>query len=570
MLKSVLAMQLRLALGLALGTACLLTYSPTSASAQSAADDIATDDYGPLRPLVVFSVSGVEDSLDDIRAMFATAGREDMSDLLEGFLAANLRDLKGFDREKPIGFMLFLDAAQLPPRPVPVGCVPVDDIDELIKLVELGPITPKKREGTENRYELVGNRRTLHALIQDGYALVTRSETLLDDGVMSPVDAFAPVSGRYDVGLSVMLTSIPPVLRDVFLATMRSNAEAELQQRDDESEAAYSIRRANGMSALEFFDLLIRGGDSITLGLQADREQNSATLELMVQALPDSDLSTYLKEFSGQQSEFAPLETPDAPLSLNVSWKLDAREKKALRESLEGLELAAQERFVAVGKETIKDLFSPLIATVEAGHLNACIQFASPDGEEFALTGAVKIVGGETFARGLDGLLHEAESLENVDSVTLNAANHRNVALHRLRATNASEEDLRMYGGHPDLYIGASSRTLWFGLGGADALPTLTASIDRLADATPEERARSTAPVQIVFRMAPWLRLPPKDDEDLVRRDLATMAMEEGADAVRIDVRPNEHGVRVRAQFDSGFVQLLALLIAHQYDMSQF
>lgn len=570
MLKSVLVMRNRLALGLVLGTASLLMFAASPVAAQSALDDVDADEYGPLRPLVVFSVSGVEESLEDLRAMFATAGREDMMELFEGFLASNLRDLKGFDREKPIGFMLFLDASQLPPRPVPVGCVPVDDINELIKLVELGPITPKKREGTDNRYELVGNRRTLHALIQDGYALVTRSETLLDDGVMSPAEAFAPVSGRYDAGVSVMLTSIPPVLRDVFLATMRSNAEAELQQRDEESQAAYSIRRANGLSALEFFDLLIRGGDNITLGLQADREKNSAIVELMVQALPDSDLSTYLKEFSGQQSEFAPLETSDAPLSLNVSWKLDSREKKALRESLEGLELAAQERFVSVGKETIENLFSPLIATVEAGHLNACIQFASQEGDEFTLTGAVKLVGGETFARGLDGLLHEAESLENVDSVTLNAANHRDVALHRLRATNASEEDLRMYGGHPDLYLGASPRTFWFGLGGAEALPTLTASIDRLADATPEERARSTAPVQIVFRMAPWLRLPPKDDEDLVRRDLASLAMEGGEDAVRIDVRPNEHGVRVRAQFDSGFVQLLALLIAHQYDMSQF
>jgi hypothetical protein len=74
-------------------------------------------------------------------------------------------------------------------------------------------------------------------------------------------------------------------------------------------------------------------------------------------------------------------------------------------------------------------------------------------------------------------------------------------------------------------------------------------------------------PFQAVIRVSPWLQLPPEEDDSAVeRREFAEQAFTKDSDALRIDLRPTENGVRFRIQMDEGFIRLIGLGVARQID----
>ncbi|MCA8999562.1 MAG: hypothetical protein KDA80_21380, partial [Planctomycetaceae bacterium] len=154
-------------------------------------------------------------------------------------------------------------------------------------------------------------------------------------------------------------------------------------------------------------------------------------------------------------------------------------------------------------------------------------------------------------------------------TVELDAHTYQNVTFHRLQGTKSSDEDKRIYGGPPSLTVGVGNSTVWLGIGGDGVQPALERAIDLVSVPTSQQGTSSTAPFQVVFRVLPWLSLPEREEEDPTGRILAEEAMEKNQDAVRIEIRPNETGGRVRMQFDQGFIRLLGLFLAHAYDSSQ-
>ena len=71
--------------------------------------------------------------------------------LILPLLAGNANDLKGLDRTKPVGVMMFLEPG-LPPRPMPVLYMPASSADEFIKTAALGKMNFEKV--SENRYDV--------------------------------------------------------------------------------------------------------------------------------------------------------------------------------------------------------------------------------------------------------------------------------------------------------------------------------------------------------------------------------------------------------------------------------
>jgi hypothetical protein len=68
--------------------------------------------------------------------------------------------------------------------------------------------------------------------------------------------------------------------------------------------------------------------------------------------------------------------------------------------------------------------------------------------------------------------------------------------------------------------------------------------------------------------MAPWLQIPPNDDQEGSELGLAKESFKPEDDAARIIVRPTESGLRTRIQLDEGFVRWLGMTLAKQIDSS--
>lgn len=550
------------------GSTCLLALMFLTLSVAQG-QDTTEEEFGPRLPFAVVTVRNLDESLSNIGRMFDVSGRSDMMDMINSVLEDKAGNLAGIDRKKPFGVMFFLSDA-LPPRPVPVTFVPVSDVDDFIRTASLGPAKPEKVEGKTNVYKFPFGRRNrgINMVVENGYAFSSGQEEMLED-LPDPESIVRGMASRYDVSVSAMLMNVPPLMKDFFIATLNGSAQAELQQRDNESDAAHKIRKANGQSVLELMTQVLRDGEQMTLGLQAQPDENMAALELMVDAKAESQFSEFMKNIGGRKSVFEPLHSDTNPLTMTVSWKMDRREKEAMLGLIDGLELGISEQLPETIAPSAKRMADSLRATAEQEHVNGVFQFVPIDRKEFALIGAVKLVGSQTFGTALREVLTAVGDLEEIDSIDLDVHQHQGVTFHRLVADKVRDEDLRIYGGHPSLFLGTGNGIFWFGVGGDKLLSELDFAIDLMLETPPGALTGSTAPFQAVFRLLPWLSLPPADGEDLDVRDLAVDAMEKGKDAVRIDVRPTETGGRIRMQFDEGFVRLLGMTLAQLYDRTQ-
>jgi len=523
-------------------------------------------------PIAIVTFASVERFLTDIDWTFEVAGRPELTDFVAGQLG-KVGDLKGMDLQKPFGVMLFLRPG-LPPRPVPVGFVPVKDIDDLMKTIGLGPAKLTRMEGKENRYELKGQRRDAVVMLQDGFALVTNDDTLFDEEELpNPAPLIEPFATRYDFSVNLRIREIPSTIRDVMVGALKTAFASEMQRRDDEPESVYKMRKANGASTLEALTAIIDQGDQFTLGWDASKEKKTAVLEWQIDAVPNSGFAKYIKDVGGKPTTFHAMLNDSRPLTLAASWAMDKRERRAATEGVQGLMMEFNKilndgeyvEVLAPGLQKIQDVAT---ASIEDGHVDFCVQMVPLENGKFALIGGARVAGGDTLGAGIRDVLQEVKDRPELRAIEIDVDQHQNVSFHRLMGPKPGDGEIRMYGGEPSAWMGAGGRNFWFCVGTPDALTALKETMDLVAAGGPPTPTTASAPFQIVFRMAPWLQIPPDDEEDNSGLELAKESFKPEDDAARVIVRPTESGLRTRIQLDEGFVRWLGMTLAKQIDSS--
>jgi hypothetical protein len=524
----------------------------------------------PLRPIALMTFASIERFLTDIDWTFETAGRPELTDFVAAQLG-NVNDLKGVDRDKPFGVMLFLKPG-FPPRPTPVGFLPITDIEDLAKTIGLGPVKMEKIEGKQNRYEMKGRRRNGTIMVQDGYALISSDETLFDEeNIPNPVPIVEALATRYDFSINLRIREIPETTRAVVVGFLKTSFAAEMQQRDEEPESLYKIRKANGQSTLEALTAILSDGDQFTLGWDASKENKSGVLEWKIDATPNSGLSKYIKDVGGKPTTFHAMMADDRPLTIAAAWTMDKRERKTAKIGVEG---AMQEvnkvlndgEYVETLHPGLQKIQDVALATIEDGVVDFCIQMVNIDTGKFALVGGARVAGGDTLGVGIRETLKELKDRPELQALDLDDAAHNNVSFHRIIGPKPRDGETKFYGGEPAAWVGAGGRNIWFCVGTTAGLDALKSTMDLVAEGGPPTPKTASAPFQIVFRMAPWLQIPPDADADTEDLDLAKDAFGAQTDAARLEVRPVDNGLRTRLQFDEGFIRWLGMTLAKQID----
>lgn len=538
------------------------------------ADEI--EDEPPPIPFAVINAASVERVLTEVQYVFDVAERPELMEMIEGLLST-IKDLEGVDRTKPFGAMFFLDAG-LPPTPFPVMYVPVADEQALIDTLTFGDNRWKKSGTDETRYAQIG-RPNMHLKFADGYAfLCRRGDWVLDEILPDPVSYNEVLTGRYDVAAALRIGSVPEGIRQVFVGFLRASSEAELQQRDNEPLAAYRMRRAQGLHTLEFIEELLTQGDQVILGLDASAEARSAVLELNVEAQPNSDFADYLTDTTGTQSLFQAIEDDTQPLTVAGTWKLHPRDQKAYRE------------FLAVGREeilreigendpdiplsAISNIMDSLDATLAAGQVDITLQFAAPEADRFVILAAAQVVGARTAFASLTQLFTALQEKPDFEAtVELQVAEHQGVSFHRITGPNESDHDVRLFGGRPSVYFGASDQAMWLAIG-LDPMPQLERAIDLVREAAAKAAPPAAgSPLRVTARMNRWMQLAHDDrggNGPSTPRQLAEQAFAfDDDDALRLDMRPTEHGIRLRLRLDEAYLRFIGMAVGQGYDEDQ-
>lgn len=545
----------------------LMALSQRGARAQ---DEEPVEPPPKLVPVLIFNVASIERSLNDISNMFQVAGRSDMMEVIQGFLGEKVDDLNGFDRSRPLGYMVFLEPT-LPPRPRLVFYLPVQNEADFINTLRLGPV-PITEVG-EHEYEIEnrGRRGKTPLKIQGDYAfmLPTGEGFLKEEVFPDPRKVSADLTSRYDVALSVRLRGIPPLIREVFGTFLTQQFSSQMQQRDGESDSAYERRKADGLNIMEYLQQLLRDGDEVTIGLDATENGRRAVLELSTFARPDSEFAKALTGIAGKQSYFTPLLQQTEPLQVSTSWKLNAREQKAFLGHLKAMRIGLKEELDMASEQTIDNFVNALEATVKGEHIDALIQFQKrPDGK-LVIAGGARIVGSETVGSSLREILSSVNAKKPDANIQLDMHEFQGVKLNRIPSQSDDEDWINIYGAVPDLYLGTGNGVLWFAFGGKETLSVLERAIETANTAPPRSDVVTSAPFQAIICASSWLSYVDSDDLDTPQGELVKEALKEQRDRVRLEVVPLESGARLSVQFDEGFVQLLGSLLAQLYDKSQ-
>lgn len=537
--------------------------------------DDADVEEPPAVPFAVVNAASVDRMLTEVQYVFDVAERPELMEMIDGLLA-NIKNLDGVDRSRPFGALFYLDAG-LPPTPFPVMYIPVEDEQTLIDTLTFGDNRWKKSGTDETRYDQI-SRPNLHLKFAHGYAFVCqRGDWVLEEELPEPVSYNEVLSSRYDLAAALRIGSVPQGIRQVFVGFLRASSEAELQQRDDEPLAAYRMRRANGMQTLQFIEKLLTEGDQVILGLDASLDARSAVLELSIEAQPNSEFAEYLTDVSGTRSMFHALADDSQPVTFSVASKLNSWDQEAYREYLsvarDEMTREIEENEPTIPISALHNIFEAVDATLAEGQIDLILQFVAPEPDRFVILGAARIIGAQTAAGALRDLLTAIQALPDADgTIELNAATHQGMILHRLEGENASDNDHRMFGGKPSVYLGFSDQAFWFALGN-NPLPQLENAIDLVRESASRAAPPTGSPFRVTLRMNRWMQLPANDRGGRgpsTPRELAEQAFAfEDDDALRIDVRPTEHGARIRLNFDEGFLRFLGMAIGRGYDDNQ-
>ena len=573
------------------------------------------------RPVAVISVASANRMLQDVEQTFKSAGKPQIYDLIKGFLGG-INDLKGLDRDKPLGFMVFVTAG-IPPSVTPIGFVPVKDMNELLKTLSNGPFTAKKVPEKKNRYEITTPRDPIYVAVKNGYAFFSNKEESLELNFPDPTVTAKSLAKRYDIAASVNLNAIAAESRTLFATILRTSAEGELQRRDDEPEMAYNARKARGMRDLAWIEAMLLDCETVLIGLDASSKQKKIVLEAAVEARPKSKLAKMVKKIGAKRSYFDNLLKSDVPLSVSFSWGLNKHEKKMFAESfnfvggrmayildpdtikksneekkkeatekkaapkkkfqdlsreerrarIEARQKQFRERMRQVRKfskdSPVAKVIEPLIATAEKGHADFFLQFVGEPPSKFTLLAGANVENGRQFAAGMIDVFKEVQKRSDAPTIKLNAESYKGIAFHRIDFGRVPRQMRQFFGERPSLYVGASSSAVWVALGSDGAIGELTKAIDKVIGNTNVGKKRgSTAPFRVAVNVAQWLAMAGEGD-GRGPGAVARKAFAKGGDGVRVEVRTTDNGLRFRVQFDEGFLKLIGMLIADGYERSR-
>jgi len=587
---------------------------------QAQDDDAGDENREVAKPVITINLASVDTVLERADYLFSSIERPEISDLI-AFKLSDVRDLKGINRDLPAGVMIFISEG-IVPLPNPVGYVPVDDIGEFGQTLESVGAKLTKLPEAEDLYELIPQRGVSQFVSwQNGYAFIGQNIDTVDRPFANPAVFGKALADKYDLCASATLRNTPDHIRELLLVTLRNSTQAAMQQRDNEPEGAYRIRRAQAEGNLHFVESVLEHGEEATIGFKVDEAKNHAYLEFTLRAKPDTPFAEELIEAVGKPSRFAPALDATVPLSLSISAMLNDYNRKTLSELFSVGQTEISRGLSQLPPDTPKEdipelesvrgLFDSLRATIKAGHLDGFIQFFGNAEDKFVLAGGVKLLNAPAFGTGLAGILERASKVASDVEIEVGVASHGDVVFHRITGERASGGDRVMYGGVPSFYVGTDSQAVWFALGGEDALPTLRAAIDKVNAGQQQAPDKEQAPFEFVMNMNHWVKIQaqgmeaararaeearaaaeaaakeagqPTSNPDQQRRDaernnrrrrgprfneLAGKAFEEpGSDVLHVESRPIENGFRVRAQFENGFMRLIGLAIAGQIDRS--
>lgn len=470
-------------------------------------------------PLILVTAHSIDRMLERMDRMFAAGQREDMAKLARKGWEENLKGLKGMDLKRPFG-QLFYIRSGLTPELTVLFFIPISNREEFFTTIgSFNQQTVVPVSGKTGRYKIEGNGETSNYLQQVGdYVVVTVQESdqyELDRKFPDLEKLAGRVTNRYDVGASLLLSSVPPALKTLILESMKAAVQGQLQQRDDEPDSQYRLRRASGEDVLNLFDRVFTQADNLTIGGRLENDSTEAVVEAEILGLSDQKLAKYFLTSASRPSGFAAAVEQPGTLTVSMSSLLEQKQRQrwieffdaAYKDASKDLSGELKDAGVEAQFETIRRC---MVATAENGHLDGFFQFIGKQPGEYGWVGALRVQGSEKLpaevATLMERVIEEAKP-EEAQKPKVGASEHKNYPIHFIPLGHEiSAATTRATGDNPGLHVYVTPQAIWLAGGGQAALQALRDRVDAVAKPpTGDVAKRARMPLQVVMRGGGWV-----------------------------------------------------------------
>lgn len=570
-------------------------------------------------PLQIIHLTNVERLQQKADLMFLAADRPEVSDIVAHWIKSSLSDLPGWDRSKPFGMMLYLKPGLIPGISA-ITYIPTTDPQATMTLLagpdgSIKPITGKSDRWEINDVVWGPDLTVRHA---GNYLFFTAQTdaTELDRRFPEPERLVSKLNARFDIAYQLLLKNIPPATKQMFVAFFKTTVEADLQQRDDEPDAAYRIRRANGESILDLADKIINQGEEVTIGGAVSAQNSHGMIELELNGTKDSKLAKFFQDMEGRRSLFTPVLDDAATLTFNMSWQMDAKQRKVFTELFtfapQLADDAAKKNDQPAAYDAMQPFCKTLLNTAEQGHFDFFVQLSGNEPLDYRVVGGARIVSNREFPKQFQTMLEYVKTMRPPEAGEAPAepapaaqpANQKGrrqrgqfqrdpqranqFATQFIQTMKIADSYIGDYPVHtiqipaapdmmgktlfsdaPNMHLFAAPNSIWFAVGGDSALDVLKKNVNQVADAasatgTPRP---SPGPFLFVTNAKQWVNAASAtgetNDED-VGFNAAVSRFQDDNDELRVTSKATDSGVRTRVELQSGYVGWLGRVIATQ------
>lgn len=530
-----------------------------------AAEESNSIDY----PLVVLNAASVDRLQESARFMFETAEHPEMVDVVERWTVSTLKELKGVDRTRPFGMMLYLRSGFVG-TPIGITYVPITNLDDALATLAYGVGTVSPVEGKRNYNDIrYGENFKIRTRQVGGYLFMVGPDDegdTLDKVFPDPIKLSSRLSSQYDVAISLQIKNIPPTVKSIFLEYLKMSSQAELQQRDDEPESAYRLRRANGDSWLELADRVVTQGEEFTIGGKMDTANRKAHIDFEIVGTSDSKLAKFFQDMVGKRTYFGNLLPNPSTFTMSASWLLSDKQRPLLTSFFDAAKRdaakVAEKNNVQGINKLLDPLFKVLLASADVGHVDLIAQLVGTEPQKFALIAGARVVGSRNLPKQITDLLQFVKDNPNgndlVTKLEIGANEIDSLPVHRLEINPPDKPGQRMFGETAHLYLYASPQALWFAFGGDSAMDNLRDAVTQVAAPQDPQQGRNRIPFMFVTHASNWLTVASDERPRAAEfNEQARASFKSENDSMQILVRPTDSGVRTRIEFEEGYIALM-------------
>jgi hypothetical protein len=326
--------------------------------------------------------------------------------------------------------------------------------------------------------------------VVDDYASISATEADVPAGMPSPQAALDALlkSGGYDAAARIQNAAEGTADRKESFGKFREKMLTKVKKRTTETAAEYDLRRTLGEQQLDRLERMFVQSQEVTLGWTTDVKKNEARADLLLTALPGSELARAVAQFGAKPSYFAAVSTTgDALLSGRVNLALDEfmlaqldkfydqsqpvwKKKIADRLGKDGITEAN-----VAARQQIADLFAAMLREGKSlGALDGFVEMTPTAAGMHTVLFGIRAADGN---KAIDILKLIPEAVQGWQ-VELNVDSQGGAAIHKITLkANQPEAIKKFYGGTGELFVATSPEAVWIS-GGENALSRLKETIE--------------------------------------------------------------------------------------------